>query len=407
MQQEGPPRGRTGRASSVVAGLVAAWLTLGVACKRGVEPVPEAKAVPSASASVEHDEHLTLPRRVKLTPLVEKDAKIRTGKVRRAELAPTIKLPGEIAADPDKSGQISSPVAGRVEEVRVQQGSVVKRGDPVVVLRVPDLGRVRGALAATRARAKGARANEERLRALYEKGLTPEREYLDVRADAEAYEAEARALGEQLTAVGAGAGGSGVLLQLRTPVSGVVVSRTAVRGQPVGTEQVLAEITDLSEVWFLARVFEKDLGALAPGAVADIELNAYPKRRFAGTVERIGQKVDPVARTITARVRVSNPEGVLRLGLFGVAHVVVSGEAKPAGASLVVPRSAVVEIAGKTVVFVRQADGEYELHDVVLGDAAPGEVAVVTGLREGEEIVTEGAFTLKSVVLRATLDDHD
>jgi membrane fusion protein, heavy metal efflux system len=184
-----------------------------------------------------------------------------------------------------------------------------------------------------------------------------------------------------------------------------VLRRNAVVGQPITTDDVLATIADLSEVWFLGRVFEKDLANVRVGAKAEIELNAFPKRRFEGTVEYVGHEIDPVARTVTARVRLSNPEGMLRVGLFGNARVALGvGVTEPV---LVVARDALVEVAGKPVVFVREPDGDFELHEVVTGRSALGKVAIASGLREGEQVVVEGAFTLKSAVLKGTLADDD
>jgi cobalt-zinc-cadmium efflux system membrane fusion protein len=177
-------------------------------------------------------------------------------------------------------------------------------------------------------------------------------------------------------------------------------------GQPVTAEQVLASIADLSEVWFLGRVFEKDLGKLTLGAKAEVRLNAYPDERFEGAVDMIGRQIDPGARTVLARIRLVNRKDLLRLGLFGEAGVAVAG-AQGKAPTLVVPRSALVEVAGKTVVFVRQADGDFELHDVVLGEGALGKVQVISGLREAENVVVEGAFTLKSAVLKSTLAEDE
>jgi cobalt-zinc-cadmium efflux system membrane fusion protein len=115
--------------------------------------------------------------------------------------------------------------------------------------------------------------------------------------------------------------------------------------------------------------------------------------------------VDPAARTLVARVGLANDAGLLRIGLFGTARVAkgsATGEAR-----LVVPRSALIEIAGKTVVFVRHPDGDFELHDVVIGEASIGVVEIVSGLRESEDVVVEGAFTLKSAVLRGTLGEEE
>src|SRR5262249_28062033 len=118
------------------------------------------------------------------------------------------------------------------------------------------------------------------------------------------------------------------------------------------------------------------------------------------------RQIDPIARTLTARIRLMNRNDMLRIGLFGTARVVAKGE-KAGELVLVVARSALTEVAGKPVVFVRIATEEFELHEVATGDTAAGKVRILSGLREGEEIVTEGAFTIKSVILRGTLAAED
>jgi cobalt-zinc-cadmium efflux system membrane fusion protein len=140
------------------------------------------------------------------------------------------------------------------------------------------------------------------------------------------------------------------------------------------------------------------------GAPAEVALNAFPERRFPGAVEYVSRQIDPVARTVTARIRLANVDDVLRIGLFGTAHV-ASGTEQP-DPVLVTARSAVVELSGKPVVFVRQPDGDFELHELVLGQSNLGRVHVLSGLREGEAVVVTGAFTLKSAVLRGTLAEE-
>lgn len=360
-----------------------------------------------ASSHTDEPEHEELPKRVRLIKKVIADAKIKTAPVTRETLAATLSLPGEIAADPDKSARVSTPVAGRLVDVRFKEGSAVKKGDVLAVVRVPEIGKVRSAYNATTAKAAAARANAERLGGLAEKGLASKQESVSAKAEADALEAEARALNEQLGALGMGATGGGSELTLRAPVGGLVVTRDAVVGQPITAEQTIATIADLSEVWFLGRVFEKDLGRLKVGAKADVELNAYPKERFDGGVEYLGRQIDPVARTVTARIRLTNRDDLLRIGLFGTARV-STGEAGKQTPVLVVPRTALAEIGGKPVAFVRHADDDFELHEVVIGESSLGKVEIVNGLREGEEVVVEGVFTLKSVVLKGTIaeDEH-
>lgn len=362
---------------------------------------------PATAPSAHSDEtaHEALPKKVRLTPQVILDAKIVSQAVTKEVLATTLGLAGEIVADPDRSAKVSSPVAGHLEEVRFKEGESVKKGDTLAILRVPDLGRVRGAYAATTAKAAAAHTNANRLKSLLDQRLTSEQAWLDAKTEAEALDAEANALSVQLGGMGAGAG-AGFLLTLRAPVNGVIISRDAVVGQPVTTEQILANIADLGEVWFLGRVFEKDLGRLAEKSPAEVTLNAYPQEQFSGSLERLGQTIDPIARTLTARIRLVNRDGKLRVGLFGVARVGLA-QCEKREPALLVLRTAVVEIAGKRVVFVEEADGDYEAHDVILGDSALGKVEIISGLREGEKVVVQGAFTLKSAVMKSSLAEEE
>jgi len=365
------------------------------------DPAPKQEGA-TAPKHVDEPEHEELPKLVKLTEAVIEEAQIRTVAVLREVLPNTLALPGEIAADPDKSARLSSPIPGRVETVRFQEGSRVHKGDVLATIQVPDLGRLRSEQASVSARAAAARANAERLAQLLSQRLTAEQTHRDAVASAEALELEASAAGERLRALGLTRDrASPSLLTLRAPLAGVVVSRNAVIGQPIGADEVLCEIVDLSEVWFLGRVFEKDLGRLTVHATAEVQLNAYMGERFAGRVEYIGHQVDPVARTVTARIRLENRSDRLRVGLFGTAFVSMD-YADQRGPTLVVPRSALTEVGGKQVVFVQHPDGDFELHDVVLGGSAAGKVEVVSGLREGERVVDQGVFTLKSAVLKTT-----
>lgn len=381
-------------------------------CSRNKEPEAKEKheapkVAASSSAHADDDEHKGLPTRVRLDPAVVVDAKIKTAPVVREVLAATIDLPGELTSDPDTTARVSALVPGRIESVTFKEGQTVKKGDVLVVIKVPELGKAKAAFAATSAKAAAARTNADRLQTFAEKRLAANQEVLAAKAEADALEVEAKAAEEQLRALGTGTTGTvGSQLALRAPVAGVVVSRDALVGQPVAADQTLATIADLSEVWFLGRVFEKNLGDVRVGAPAEVQLNAYPKERFTGSVEYLGKQIDPNARTVVARIRLKNRGELLRLGLFGVARVGTGEESKKTPV-LVVPRSAVTEIGRKPVVFVKQPDGDFDLHEVVLGEGALGKVEVVNGLREGEQAVVEGVFTLKSAVLKSTFGEEE
>jgi membrane fusion protein, heavy metal efflux system len=364
---------------------------------------PTANSTASSSAHVDETEHKELPKSVRLPPNVLAEIHLTTEPVQRQLLAASISLPGEIATDPDKTARVSSPVAGRIVQVLFKEGSRVKQGEALAHIRVPEIGKVRAAYNSTAARAAAAKANANRLSELAEKGLAPAFEATAARTEALALDAENRALGDQLNALGLGGGGGGADLILRAQVSGIVVTRDAVVGQPVNVDHTLATIADLTEVWFLGRVFEQDLGSIHAGAKAAVTVNAFPNERFDGVVEYLGRQIDPVARTLTARIRLANRGDLLSIGLFG--EVRVNLDARAAAPVLTIPRAALTEIAGKPVCFVRHPDDDFEVHEVVLGQESAGTVAIVSGLREHELVVTQGLFTLKSMVLKATLEE--
>jgi len=375
-------------------------------CKENKSAAP---APPPLAESAHADEpaHEELPRRVHLTAEVIAAARITTAKVAREPLAIVLELPGEIAADPDRTARVAAPIAGRIERLAFTEGVAVKAGDLLAVVRVADLADRNGAFAAAAARAEAAKSNAARLDALAAEGIASERERVAAHGEANALAAEAGAAAERLHALGLGATGKpGSLIELRAPIAGIVVMRDAVIGQPVVPDHPIATIVELGQVWFLGRVFENDLSRVAAGALAEVQLNAYPEERFNGPVELVGRQIDPIARTVTARIRLQNRGDLLRLGLFGAARIAVSGAARGAPV-LVVPRSAVAEINSKTVVFVRHPDDDFELHPVVLGRAALGKIEVLSGLREGEDVVVDGAFTLKSLVLKSTFAEEE
>jgi membrane fusion protein, heavy metal efflux system len=372
------------------------------------KPADAGPATPSAHQD-EAEEHQQLPTKVRLRPDVVRTAGIKTGLAAMASLPVTVDLTGELAADPDRSARLAARVPGRIVDVKIKEGQRVKAGQTVAILESPELARARATLASAAARGTVARLNADRLRRLESKSLASGQEASAAEAEAAALDAEAGAARQTLSALGqnddAAKGGS-ARVTIKTPIAGFVLSRDAVQGQSVDAEHVIAVIGDLERAYFLARLFEKDLARVKQGARAEVRLNAYPNEVFDGDVETVGKQLDPAARTVTARILVRNHGDLLKVGLFGTARV-VAGTATVQRRHVVVPLSAITQLPEKNVVFVLQADGDFEVHPVTLGGSAAGRVEVLGGLREGERVVVEGVFTLKSAVLKGTFGEED
>ena len=363
------------------------------------EPRPKIAAQPHSDEPA----HEALPRRVRLSPEVVAAAGIRTAPIAREALVLTVPLPGEIVADPDRTARVASPIAGRIERVAVREGSAVKKGEIVAMIRVPDLGRLRATLSATLAQGQGGprqRGAPQGARA--SSGSRRSRLYLDALAAAEALELEVRAVARAARGAGPRGRCDGALAAHAARAARGRRGEPQRGGRSAGDAPTRCSRTSStcprSGSW--AACSRRTSGGSRPDAPAEVQLNAYPQRalRRAWSSTSAARSI-PVARTVTARIRLQNRDDLLRVGLFGTAYVIDRATAAARQPTLVVPRSALTEVAGKPVVFVRQADHDFELHEVVLGDSAAGKVQVLAGLREGEQVVVEGVFTLKSAVL--------
>jgi len=357
----------------------------------------------------ESERHEELPTKVKLAADVVQAAGIKTSPAVLDSLPATVDLTGEIAADPDRSARLAARIPGRVIDVKVKEGDRVKAGQVIAVLESPELARTRAQLGAAVARAKAARLNADRLRSLESKSLASGQEAAAAEAEATAVEAELAAARQTLAAFGQGADdaqGRGARVTIRTPLPGFVLSRDAVQGQSVDPQHVIAVVGDLEHAYFLGRLFEKDLARVKVNALAEVRLNAYPNEVFEAKIETIGRQIDPAARTVTARIVVRNHGDLVKVGLFGTARV-VTGPAEAPPKRVVVPLSAVTTIANKEAVFVRQPDGDFELHPVTVGQSASGRVEILSGLRAGEQVVVDGVFTLKSAILKGNFGEGE
>ncbi|MFO0575347.1 MAG: efflux RND transporter periplasmic adaptor subunit [Polyangia bacterium] len=382
-----------------------------VGCKKN-SPAPEAKE-PAASAKKDHDDepegHDELPTSVRLPAEVLASAGIRTAVVTKKPLPATVDLTGEVVADPDHVTKVAARVPGRIVEVRFKEGERVKAGAVLAVIESAELARMRATFAASQARGQSAQKNAERLGSLAKTGLAAGQEVAGANAEARALQAEAAAAQRTLQSFGlpmSELSQAGSRLELRARIEGFIVSRNAIVDQSVTAEHVLGEIVNLDRAYFLGRLFEKNLELVKAGATAEVRLNAYSKKVFIGKVESIGKQLDPIVRTVVARITLENRDDLLKVGLFGTARV-NSGEAEPEESTLVVPLTAVTHIGERDVVFVRHPDGDFEVHPVTLGRTAAGQVQILSGVRAGEQVVVEGIFTLKSAVLKSTFGEED
>lgn len=189
---------------------------------------------------------------------------------------------------------------------------------------------------------------------------------------------------------------------VRAPISGVIIKREGAPGEVVGPEKELLAIADLTSIWTLVDIYEKDLGQVRRGTAAEINVEAYPGETFRGTISYVSDLLDPDTRTAKARVEIPNPQRKLKLGMFATvrlrARVADGTEAVTA-----IPSTAIQQIDGQPSVFVKLNPTTFQRRKVKLGPASGDLVEIAEGLKEDEQLVTTGSFTLKSEFLKEQL----
>jgi len=351
--------------------------------------------------------------------------RLKLAKVEETMKAPQIQSTGRIVPVPTRRAIVAPPVAGIVENGTIPRvGQHVVQGQLIAKLRqTPTAAEVAQIQAANtqiqientrieaerrrlvQAEAEAAARLEEathdlaRSQRLYEKkaysAKALEADELDrtvKAAQLEAVRAQLRALQTATPA----ASGSAMDYEVRAPISGTIVRVSKASGEQVAPGDAIIEIVGLDTVWVEAPIFEKDLGRLSKQGNAVFTTAAFPDREFQGRLVNIGKIVDEQSRTATAIFEVANPSEQLSIGMQ--ANLKLDGGSQVA--VVLVPREAVLDNEGKKIVYVLLSGEEFERRDVVLGDEFGGKVAILSGVKPGERVVTQGAYQLKLQELR-------
>jgi cobalt-zinc-cadmium efflux system membrane fusion protein len=386
-------KGYVGVGVGVVAGLV---LAFSFDRLFAAEQETKANAAAAVGASA---------REVKLSTELAKRARLSVETVQKRPLEPTLDLVGSVDFDPDAVADVGGRIAGRITRVLVTVGDTVDKNQPVIEIESNELGEALADLLSARANLIAAEHHAARETALGQKQLSSAPVVESARASAKALQAETQGAEQRLLAMGITpaeiqglASGKGPRrITLRAPIPGEVVERYAVLGQVVDPTQPILRIADLSRLWIELDLFERDLSKVKSEDSVEILSETYPGRVFSGTVAHINATIDTATRTAKVRIEVPNPERLLRPGQFVHARIALRGKGEP---TIGIPRKALLQVEGETSVFVQTSKDRYLVRPVELGRAAGDLVEVRRGLIEGELLVTEGGFVLKSELQR-------
>lgn len=181
-------------------------------------------------------------------------------------------------------------------------------------------------------------------------------------------------------------------ISFRAPVSGIVLEKNAVQGMRFMPGEVLYRIADLATVWVIAEVAEQDIGAVTQGSMAQVSVEAFPEKDFAGKIAFIYPTMDTVTRTVRVRLEVANPKGLLKPAMFASVKIQSGREQEV----LTVPASAVIDSGTRQVVLVQLGQGNFEPRTVKTGRRGNQYVEILEGIAEGEQVVTSANFLIDS-----------
>ena len=341
---------------------------------------------------------------------------LENARIRVVELVPSAldgetTVPARITLDPRREARVSAVTSGTLERILVRPGDPIATGGSLGTVLSPELGSAIGEHLSATARLDTARARRERIETLRNGGFSSLAEMAEAEADYTVATAEAEAAEERLRVFGVSpervrpkeGEHFSSRFSVKSPIDGEVLSIDVSLGASVASGDPLFHVGNLDEVWLILDVYERSLAQVKVGAPVSFTADAYGDEVFTGTVDQIGGWLDPDSRTAEVRVVVANSEHRLKPNMFAKARLALGGEGH--GEGLVIPADAVQEVEGRMSAFVEEAPGRYAVRPVKTEPLPDGRLRAVSGLEEGDKVVVEGAFTLKSELAKGELGE--
>jgi len=328
-----------------------------------------------------------------------------------------LRATGTVQPVDSRIGVVGPLARGRIMEVRAKVGDRVGVGQTLVIFDNIEAGELitqeqsaRADLERLKAQLIPAAREVERSRRLADIGAGAEKDFESSKAEMEGIEANIRSQESLIEGISQRLHRFGVsdsnprgtfLTPLKAPFSGVITRAQASPGDTVDPGREVFTVADLTQVWVQAEVYEKDLGRIRVGQSAFITVDTYPDHSFEGKVSYIGDALDPQTRTTRVRCEVSNHDLRLKTDMFANIEL----PTKFSKQAIAVPSAALQVVEGKNVVFVRRSQTQFEKRDVEKGVTVNQQTEIVRGLKQGEPVVTQGAFHLKSILAGGELGE--
>ena len=338
------------------------------------------------------------PLEIIITPDIQKQ--IKTEAVRYQDIGETLMIPGRLETQNRRLSKIGSPITGRVSDLYVSLGDIVKKGQVLARINSIELTQTQLTLIKSSQLIGLKTKAVERAKLLFEADVISKAEMLRIENELEAVKADYRASRDQLLVLGMSekavekletSGQINSFADIRSLFDGIIISRAINVGQIVNPQDNLFHIADLSKLWAVANIPEQQASFIQKDEVVSIEIPALDNKQIEAKIVFEDSIVDPQTRTVMVRAELDN------LGLIFKPDMLTSMYIRSKKTSkLAIPVSSVVRENDRKYVLVQNTPKTFRLREVELGSRDGNLFSIISGLSEGETVVTDGAFHLNS-----------
>ena len=352
-----------------VLGLSLGWLTLAVAGCRHADPA----AAPD-----------------------QPKANLRVETVHAQNVGSALEIPGRVEADPEHLVHIYAPLSGRLMNFKLTAGEEVRRGQTIAVLQSGDVAQARSEFEKAKIEAVRADHALERGKLLAAHEVMSQADLQELKAVDDAAHSEQERARQRVHELGFSEDGTTDLTSVTSPITGTVLEVGTANGEmqrSLETANGLATVANLDTIWVTGDLYERDLGGVRLHQPVELLFAAYPGETLHGTIANIGDSLDPATHAVKVRVVLPNPGHRLKPAMFATLRI-----ARPVQSRILLPLEAVLHDGETTEVYVPTSTGRYALRQVTTGATHGKEVEIVSGLKDGDQVVVAGAAFLREPV---------
>jgi membrane fusion protein, heavy metal efflux system len=322
---------------------------------------------------------------------------IKVEEVCETPLSTLLTVTGKVQCNEDKMTHTLAPVSGQIMNLRVKVGDTVKKGDILFYINSREVASAVSDYMGSQKDLDMAEKNHAMIKDLFEHQAASRISLQQAENELAKAKVQVARTKESLLVLGVKVNekekdhGLNAFIPIRAPMDGTVIERHLTEGQFVQPDNnPLITIADLTMLWVLADVYERDLHLVKIGQKAEVTTAAYPELCLIANVIHIGDVVDPVSRTVKVRFLVSDSKLGLKPEMFASVSIVLDESTRV----ITVPEKAVFTESGQNFVYVSTNDNEFSRKQVEITTDGSGQLRIVSGLKSGEKVVSEGALLL-------------